>query len=91
MTDTRIVLDDDTRQLLGKVADRLGGSQPEAPMHAASRLYEALLCSQEKHGLTDAAFAAEQLLLAAAPQVRPGQTRGEYATLLRLVAEGVHP
>ncbi|WP_328512556.1 hypothetical protein OG842_27190 [Streptomyces sp. NBC_00376] len=38
---------------------------------------------------TEAAFDAEQDLLAAAPPVRPNQTRGEYAALLRLIAQGV--
>ncbi|MFE3495287.1 hypothetical protein ACFXOS_19810 [Streptomyces sp. NPDC059175] len=89
MTNTRIVLDDDSRQLLTQLADKLAGYRPEAEMREATRLAQALVLAQKLHGPTEAAFAAEQDLLAVMPLVRDGQTRGEYATLLRLVAEGV--
>ncbi|MEU6702556.1 hypothetical protein [Streptomyces wuyuanensis] len=89
MTGTRVVLDDDTRRLLRDLADKLSGYRPDAPMHEATRLAQALVFAERIHGTTETAFAAEQQLLAAAPPVRDGITRGEYATLLRLIAEGV--
>jgi hypothetical protein len=79
----------DTVQLLGMLADKVATTRPTAVMREETRLAQALVMAERLHGPTEAAFAAEQLLLAAAPPVREGQTRGEYAALLRLIANGV--
>ncbi|MGA6873078.1 hypothetical protein ACO8D0_14395 [Streptomyces pratensis] len=86
-----LVLSDDTRLLLTRLADHLDASRPTAAMREEIRLGRALVLAEQLHGPTERAFTAEQALLAAAPQVRPGQTRGEYAALLRLIAQGVTP
>ncbi|MGW7362001.1 hypothetical protein ACWGI8_00885 [Streptomyces sp. NPDC054841] len=83
------VLSADTRTLLTQLADKLSSYRPNAEMREATRLAQALVFAERLHGPTEAAYGGEQALLAAAPPVRPGQTRGEYAALLRLVAEGV--
>ncbi|MFH9728328.1 hypothetical protein ACH4M4_36020 [Streptomyces sp. NPDC017254] len=89
MTQPTPVLSDETRKLLGQLADTLDRVQPGAAMHEAIRLARPLVLAERLHGPTEAAFAAEQDLLAAMPPVRERQTRGEYAALLRLIAEGV--
>ncbi|MEU8855729.1 hypothetical protein AB0D73_22695 [Streptomyces sp. NPDC048215] len=86
---TPLVLSDDTRLLLGQLADKLDSYRPTAIMREETRLAQALVFAEQLHGPTEAAYAAEQNLLAAAPPVRPGQERGEYAALLRLIAQGV--
>ncbi|MGW3330269.1 hypothetical protein ACWDF9_06940 [Streptomyces rubiginosohelvolus] len=86
---TPLVLSDDTVHLLGQFADTLDKQRPDAEMREEIRLARALVFAEQLHGPTEAAFAAEQDLLAAAPRVRPGQTRAEYAALLRLIARGV--
>ncbi|MFF8793359.1 hypothetical protein [Streptomyces globisporus] len=86
---TPLVLSDDTVLLLGQFADTLDKQRPDAEMREEIRLARALVFAEQLHGPTEAAFAAEQDLLAAAPRVRPGQTRAEYAALLRLIARGV--
>ncbi|MFJ6810630.1 hypothetical protein ACIQRK_32280 [Streptomyces anulatus] len=86
---TPLVLSDDTVLLLGRFADTLDTQRPDAEMRDEIRLARALVLAEQLHGPTEAAFAAEQDLLAAAPRVRHGQTRAEYAALLRLVARGV--
>lgn len=86
---TLLVLSDDTVLLLGRLADTLDARRPTAEMLEPIRLARALVLAEQLHGPTEAAFAAEQDLLAAAPPVRPGTTRGEYAALLRLIAQGV--
>ncbi|WP_030585668.1 hypothetical protein [Streptomyces anulatus] len=86
---TPLVLSDDTVLLLGRFADTLDTQRPDAEMREEIRLARALVFAEQLHGPTEAAFAAELDLLAAAPAVRPGITRGEYAALLRLVARGV--
>ncbi|WP_228995083.1 hypothetical protein [Streptomyces sp. DH8] len=83
------VLSDDTVFLLGQLADKLDGFRPTAIMREETRLAQALVFAEHLHGPTEAAFAAEQDLLAATPRVRPDQTRGKYAALLRLIAQGV--
>ena len=88
---TPLVLSDDTRLLLGQLADKLDSYRPTAAMREETRLAQALVFAERLHGPTEAAYAAEQNLLAAVPPVRPGQTRGEYAALLRLIAQGVTP
>lgn len=85
----RATLSPDTITLLSRFADTLQTQRPAAPMREAIRLARALVLAEQLHGPTEAAFNAEQDLLAAAPVVRDGQTRGEYAALLRLVARGV--
>lgn len=84
-----LVLSGDTITLLGWLADLLDAQRPTAEMRDEIRLCRALVLAEQLHGTTEAAFDAEQDLLAAAPAVRPGQTRGEYAALLRLIAKGV--
>lgn len=86
---THLVLSDDTVLLLGQLADTLDTQRPDAEMRDEIRRARALVLAEQLHGPTEAAFAAEQDLLAAAPPVRHGQTRAEYAALLRLVARGV--
>ncbi|WP_405431146.1 hypothetical protein [Streptomyces anulatus] len=86
---TPLVLSGDTVLLLGRFADTLDQQRPDAEMRDEIRLARALVLAEQLHGPTEAAFAAEQDLLAAAPRVRHGQTRAEYAALLRLVARGV--
>ncbi|MFG2596690.1 DUF6907 domain-containing protein [Streptomyces sp. NPDC048462] len=81
-------ISEETRTLLGEFADTLDARRPTAPMLEPIRLARALVLSEVLHGVGEKAFAAEQDLLAAAPHVRPGQTRGEYAALLRLIAQG---
>ncbi|MGW1252554.1 hypothetical protein [Streptomyces sp. NPDC002535] len=88
MTKAAPVLTDDTRTLLKQLADTLDRVQPNAAMSEAIRLARPLVLTERLHGPTEAAFAAEQDLLAAMPPVRDEQTRGEYAALLRLIAEG---
>lgn len=86
---TPLVLSDDTRTLLGLLADKLDNYRPNAEMFEATRLAQALVFAEKLHGPTEKAYTAEQDLLAAAPPVRTHQTRGEYAALLRLIAQGV--
>ncbi|MFE2559874.1 hypothetical protein ACFXGT_28390 [Streptomyces sp. NPDC059352] len=89
MTKPAPVLSDGTRTLLMQLADTLDRVQPSAAMNEAIRLARPLVLAERLHGPTEAAFAAEQDLLAVMPLVRDGQTRGEYATQLRLIAQGV--
>ncbi|MEU0716816.1 hypothetical protein ABZ498_06495 [Streptomyces lavendulocolor] len=92
MTDTApLVLSDDTRTMLNRLADRLDSHRPHAVMVEPTRLAQALVLAEQIHGPTEAAFTAEQGFLAIAPPVRDKQTRGEYAALLRLIAQGVTP
>lgn len=86
---TPLVLSDDTITLLGRLADTLDARRPHAEMSEPIRLARALVLAEQLHGPTEAAFDAEQDLLAAAPRVTPGTTRGEYAAKLRLIAQGV--
>ncbi|MFH8668828.1 hypothetical protein ACH4F3_28665 [Streptomyces anulatus] len=86
---TPLVLSDDTVLLLGRFADTLDTQRPDAEMRDEIRRARALVLAEQLHGPTEKAFASEQDLLAAAPRVRHGQTRAEYAALLRLVARGV--
>lgn len=86
---TAPTLSADTITLLGMLADKLAGFRPNAEMHDGTRLAQALVMAERLHGPTEAAYAAEQDLLAAAPPVRPRTSRGEYAALLRLIANGV--
>ncbi|MFD0344029.1 hypothetical protein ACFVH0_36085 [Streptomyces sp. NPDC127117] len=87
---TPLVLSDDTIILLGHLAATLQTQRPAAEMREPIRLARALVLAEQLYpDKPEAAFAAEQDLLAAAPPVRPGQTRGEYAALLRLIAQGV--
>ncbi|MFD7428426.1 hypothetical protein ACFV6Z_15460 [Streptomyces sp. NPDC059818] len=86
---TPLALSDETRTLLGRFADTLDAQRPNAEMHNEIRLARCLVLAEQLHGPSEAAFAAEQDLLAAAPPVRHSQTRGEYAALLRLIAQGV--
>ncbi|MFB8035894.1 hypothetical protein ACFC5Z_23685 [Streptomyces sp. NPDC056004] len=82
------VLSDDTRTLLGWLAEKLDAYRPDDSMREETRRAQCLVLAEQLHGPTEAAFAAEQDFLAAAPIVRPGQTRGEYAALLRRIAKG---
>ncbi|MCX5112193.1 hypothetical protein OOK13_40340 [Streptomyces sp. NBC_00378] len=82
------VLSDDTRTLLDWLARKLD-NRPDDAMREETRRAQCLVLAEQLHGPTEAAFDAEQDLLAAAPPVRPNQTRGEYAALLRLIAQGV--
>ncbi|MEK9524633.1 hypothetical protein MIU24_35520 [Streptomyces venezuelae] len=81
---------EETRSLLVQVADTLERVAPDEAMNEGIRLARPLVVAERLHGKdTWAAYVAEQDLLAAMPLVRDRQTRGEYAALLRLNAEGV--
>ncbi|GAA2789900.1 hypothetical protein [Streptomyces showdoensis] len=82
-------LSDETRGLVLQLADGLSRLRPEAAMSDGIRLARALVLAEQLHGPTEAAYTAEQALLAALPPVQPGQTRGEYAAQLHLIAQGV--
>ncbi|MET7643026.1 hypothetical protein ABZS83_05155 [Streptomyces sp. NPDC005426] len=87
---TPLVLSDDTRTLLGRLADTLDAKRPHAEMLEPIRLARALVLAEQLHPRDpEKAFDTEQDLLAAAPRVTPGTTRGEYAAKLRLIAQGV--
>ncbi|MEU9199433.1 hypothetical protein [Streptomyces sp. NPDC048332] len=86
VTDTPAPLSDTTRLLLGRLADTLQTQRPNAPMREQIREARCLVLSEQLLGDTEEAYAAEQDLLAAAPHVRDGQTRGQYAATLRLIA-----
>lgn len=81
------VLSDDTVLLLGRFADLLDAQRPKAQMRDEIRLARALVLAEQLHGPTEQAFDAEQDFLAAAPRVRDGQTRSQYAALLRLITQ----
>ncbi|MFE7803997.1 hypothetical protein ACFU51_04885 [Streptomyces sp. NPDC057430] len=89
MTQPPPVLSDETRLLLLRLADKLDALRPNAAMAEGIRLAQALVLAEQLHGVTEAAYSAEQDLLAAMPLVREDETRGEYATQLRLIAQGV--
>ncbi|MFF7180158.1 hypothetical protein [Streptomyces sp. NPDC008121] len=89
MTQPAPVLSDDTRELLLQLAAKLDALRPNAAMSEGIRLGQALVLAEKMHGPTEAAYDAEQDFLVAAPAVRDGETRGEYAAQLRLVAQGV--
>lgn len=82
---TPLAISDDTLLLLGRLADALQTQRPNAEMREAIRRARALVLAEQLYGATEAAYAAEQDLLAAAPAVRDGQTRGEYAAALRSI------
>ncbi|WP_017239509.1 hypothetical protein [Streptomyces sp. SS] len=69
------------------LADRLRGHRPAAAMTEALRRAQALVIADRLHK-GDAVDEAERELLALLPAVT-GQTRGEYAALLRTAAEKV--
>lgn len=81
-------LTDETRLLLGRLADSLEARRPHAMMLEPIRLARALVYAEQLHGPTELAYAAEQALLAAAPPVDHDQTRAQYAALLRRIAAG---
>lgn len=76
------------RELLLGVADKLDAKHPTKAVSERLVLAQALVVAEELHGPTPAAKAAEEAALTLLPPVA-GQTRGEYATQLRLVAAGV--
>lgn len=87
---TPLAISDDTRTLLGQLAATLQTQRPNAEMREPIRLARALVLAEQLHpDDPEKAFDAEQDLLAAAPRVRDGQTRGEYAALLHLIEQGV--
>jgi hypothetical protein len=71
----------ETIALLLALATRVETKRPRAEMTEDIRLASALTVAHDEGG-------AYRDLLAAAPPVRH-QTRAEYATLLRLIAQGV--
>ncbi|MGW2591973.1 hypothetical protein ACWCXC_17140 [Streptomyces sp. NPDC001515] len=79
-------LTEETRLLLGRLADHLDTRRPHALMLEPIRLARALVLAEQLHGPTEQAYAAEQALLAAAPPVDHDQTRAQYAALLRTIA-----
>ncbi|MEU6944274.1 hypothetical protein ABZ957_03365 [Streptomyces sp. NPDC046316] len=89
MTQPAPTLSNDTRLLLLQLAEKLDALRPDAAMSEGIRLGQALVLSEQMHGVTEAAYVAEQDLLAAMPLVRDDETRGEYAAQLRLIAQGV--
>ncbi|MFE2243887.1 hypothetical protein ACFXCU_30810 [Streptomyces virginiae] len=80
------------RELLVTIANYLAKARPTHAMWEASRLLLARQFAVARFG-DDMALVdqAERQILAHAPIVRPGTTRDEYATQLRLAAQGVTP
>jgi hypothetical protein len=77
------------RELLLGLADRIDQRRTNAAMTEALCLAQALVVAERLYGPTEAAEAAEQELLTLLPPIRQGTARGEYAALLRLLAQGV--
>lgn len=77
-----------TPELLLGIADRLDHKHPTKPVTQALVLAQALVVAEELHGPTETAEDVERAALPLLPAVA-GQTRGEYAVQLRLVAQGV--
>lgn len=76
--------DDTPRALLARIADYLTLTRPTDTMIEASRKYLAQRYATE-HARWDTQLAdiTRSALLVAMPHPRPGQTRGEYALVIR--------
>jgi hypothetical protein len=80
----------DARDVLTAMADRLGAVRPHHVMDEPRRLALVLRYAVEKCGYTPEADELEREVLRHAPAVANRDiSRGEYAALLRLVANGV--
>lgn len=79
----------ETRGLLAQLADTLDRVRPGSEMTEGIRLARPLALAEQLHGPGPVADDTERELLAAMPRVRKGETRGEYATRLRLIAREV--
>jgi hypothetical protein len=71
--------------LLNQVADRLDEKFSDKPMLEPLALAQALVVAER----TGTPMAAERAIVAALPPVRAGDTRGDYATRVRLIAQEV--
>ncbi|MFC8494735.1 hypothetical protein ACFUJU_28865 [Streptomyces sp. NPDC057235] len=80
---------EETRKLLADLADTLDRVRPGAEMTEGIRLARPLALAERLHGPGPAANNTERELLAVMPRVRDDETRGEYATRLRLIAQEV--
>lgn len=75
--------------LLTQVADRLDEKHADKPMIEPLALAQALVVAERAHGRGPTADTAERAIVAALPPVRSGDTRGDYAARVRLIAKGV--
>lgn len=75
-------------ELLLGLADRLDTTHPTKAVSERLVLAQTLVIAEELHGPTPDAEDAERAILDLLPKVT-GQTRGEYATQLRLTVVGV--
>ncbi|GAA1557186.1 hypothetical protein [Streptomyces globosus] len=79
----------DARVLLIQIAARLAAERPHHPMRPSTREALALTFATRRYGFgTARAARAEAGVLAHAPAVPAGVTRGQYARLLRQTAGG---
>ncbi|WP_170313883.1 hypothetical protein [Streptomyces filamentosus] len=74
--------------LLTALADRLVAKYATKAVTERLVLAQCLVIADTAHTSGAAAEAAENALIAALPPIRPGDTRGEYAARLRLIATG---
>ncbi|MFI8106270.1 hypothetical protein [Streptomyces sp. NPDC086023] len=88
MADRTRLPDADTRVLLLALAARLSAERPTEPMRSNVLTALALTYAERRHGRTSRAERAEADVLAHAPDVPDGSSRGQYARLLRLAAGG---
>ncbi|MGW0034697.1 hypothetical protein ACWDXD_33390 [Streptomyces sp. NPDC003314] len=75
--------------LLTQVADRLDEKYADKPMLEPLAPAQALVVAERAHGRGPAADTAERAIVTALPPVRPGDTRADYATRVRLIAQEV--
>lgn len=83
----RAVPSDDARDVLRQIADRLTDVRPAGPMNEATRHALALRYSSAEYGVGAGTAELEHEVLRHMPAVRRGQTRGEYALVLRKTAQ----
>lgn len=78
----------DAPLLLTALADRLVAKHATKAVTERLVLAQCLVVADTAHTSGAAAEAAETALVNALPPIRPGDTRAEYATRLRLIATG---
>ncbi|MFC8491803.1 hypothetical protein ACFUJU_13570 [Streptomyces sp. NPDC057235] len=71
------------------LADRIDGEFAEAPMTLRLATAQALRVAEDTYGPGTYSEQVEHALVISLPQVLPGDTRADYATRLRLFAQGV--
>ncbi|MFE3123898.1 hypothetical protein ACFXHD_10795 [Streptomyces hydrogenans] len=73
------------------LADRLDKHYADAPMTQRLAEAQALIVSEAAYGPGTYSEQVEHHLVAGLPNIEDGDTRGEYAARLRLIAQGVTP